>query len=96
MTPSDEKVVLAHIGEFEVYVYPYKYPDTVFLGAYPTSTSVTSACVGEFMAAYNKSTWFLNGEWQNKSRCRIGTNARRRACEKSYNAGLKKLIEAKK
>jgi hypothetical protein len=95
LTPNDEKVVLGHLGDFELYAYPYKYPDTCFIGAFPTSTAISKNTVGEIMAVYNKATWFLNGEWQNEAGRGNAANCRRRACEKSYNAGLRKLTEPK-
>ena len=39
MKDNPAKVVINHVGsslgQLEVYVYPYDYPDTVFLGKYP-------------------------------------------------------------
>jgi hypothetical protein len=95
MTKNIEKVIIGSIGDFEVYVYPYKFPDTIFLGAYPVSTSITSGNVGELMSAYNKARWFLNGEWQNKPSWRIAPNSRGRAIREAYNSSLKQLKEAK-
>jgi len=96
MTPNDEKVILGSLGDFELYVYPYKYPDSVFIGTYPTSTTFTLGNVGELIAAYHKTRWFLNGEWQNEPNWRIAPNSRKRAIQKAYNAGLERLKEPKK
>jgi hypothetical protein len=96
MTKSLEKVVLGNIGDFEVYVYPYKFPDSVFIGAYPVSTTITPTNVGEMVAAYNKARWFLKGEWQNEPKWRIATKSRQRAIVTAYNNGLMALKTSKR
>jgi len=96
MKQNDKKVILGHLGDFEVYVYPYDFPDTVFIGAYPVSTQITTGNIGEVMAAYSRASWFLAGNWQNKPNWRIGPNSRRRACEKAYNSGLETIKKARK
>lgn len=95
MKPNDKKVILGHLGDFEVYVYPYDFPDTVFIGAYPVSTQISSSNVGELGAAFQKARWFLAGYWQNEPNWRIAPNSRKRACEKAYNAGLETVKKAK-
>ncbi len=87
-TPNDEKVVLGHIGDFEVYVYPYNFPDKVFIGHFPVSTVLDANCVSAVLSAYNKARWYLNGEWQNKPQHRIAPNSRRRSIVRAYNLGL--------
>ena len=88
MTKSLEKVIIGHVGDFEVYVYPYKFPDTVFIGAYPVSTQISSDNVRELISAYHKARWFLNGYWQNKPNWRIGPNSRKRDIKTAYDNGL--------
>lgn len=86
--PNDEKVILGMIGEFEVYAYPYRFPDKIFIGRFPTNTTIdliSSRCI---LSAYNKIRWFLKGDWQNKPKTTIRTQMRRQHIVSAYNNGL--------
>lgn len=85
---NDKKVILGHIGDFEVYCYPYDYPDTVFIGAFPVSTQLDNSNINGLIAAYNKARSFLNGNYFNKPNWRKGANSRRRDIKRAYNLGL--------
>jgi hypothetical protein len=86
--PSDKKVVLGKIGDFEVYVYPYDYPDKIFIGRFPISTIIDSTNVNSILGAYNKTKWFLKNNAFNKPTNRKGANMRRRQVQTAYNNGL--------
>lgn len=90
---NDEKVILGMIGDFQVYVYPYHFPDKVFIGHFPTNTMIDASSRRELLSAYNKVTWFLKGNWQNKSNRTKGANSRRLSIISAYNNGL--LTESK-
>lgn len=84
-----KKVILGHIGDFELYVYPFDYPDKLFLGKFPTSTIIESTNVKQFLGAYNQSQWFLSGKAFSKPTNRKGANMRRQQIQTAYNHGLK-------
>jgi hypothetical protein len=89
MKKNDKKVVLGHLGEFEVYIYPYDYPDTVFIGKFPVSTQIESDAwrnilkVAMRIKAYSENQYYKKDGWRKEA------NARRRDIKKAYNLGLK-------
>lgn len=85
---NEEKVTLGFIGQIEVYVLPYSFPDRVFFGLYPYSTSIDKNDVSEIQSAYNKTRSFLREDWQIERRRGKGANARREAIVTAYNYGL--------
>lgn len=87
-TKNDEKVILGMIGDFQVYVYPYRFPDKVFIGHFPTNTTIDMSSRRELLSAYNRVSWFLKGEWQNKAKTTIRTQMRRQSILSAYNYGL--------
>lgn len=86
---NNKKVVLGSIGDLEIYVYPFDYPDLVFIGKFPVSTTVTRGNVNEVIAGYNKIKWYLSGEWQNGFKNGKGANSSRRAIITAYDLGWK-------
>ena len=85
---NDKKVTLGYIGEFEVYIYPYNYPDTVFVGTFPISTILDSGNINQLLGVYNKIKSYLAGYYFNKPNTRKGANSRRRKIKMAYNTGL--------
>jgi hypothetical protein len=85
---NDKKVVLGFIGEFEVYVYPYDFPDTVFCGHFPISTKIEKGQENAILGVAQKIRHYLGGDYYNKPNWRKGANARKRAIQKAYNQGL--------
>lgn len=95
------KVVLAKIGDLDLYVYPYDFPDKVFLGSYPNFTmSLDKADVKKLFKIYNISKWYLDQEGFTKPKgdrkSRRGADARRRSIQKAYSYGLNKIKELQK
>jgi hypothetical protein len=85
---SDKKVTLGWIGEFEVYVYPYDFPDTVFIGKFPVSTQIQKGTENGILNVAQKIRHYLEGAYFNKPNWRKGANARKRAVKQAYNKGL--------
>lgn len=88
MTKNKKKVILGHIGDFEVYVYPYDYPDSVFVGRFPTSTKIEASNLNQLISAYNRARSYLNGYYLSGDNWRKGANTRRGVIRKAYNQGL--------
>lgn len=88
MSKNDKKVVLGRIGDFEVYVYPFDYPDTVFIGTFPVSTKLDTFCINQLFTAYNRARWFLNGEWQNEPQSSKAAKIARQRIVSAYNQAL--------
>jgi hypothetical protein len=86
--PNMKKVVLGYVGEFEVYVYPFDYPDKVFMGKFPVSTMLDSTNVKQILGVYNQMRWFLSGQAFNEPLKSKAANARRRAIVSAYNLAL--------
>lgn len=93
---NHKKVVLGHLGDFEVYVYPFEFPDKVFLGKFPVSTIIDSTNVQQVLGVYNQMRWFLKGEGFSKANKRKGANSRRQAIQTAYTNGLNELKDKKK
>jgi hypothetical protein len=91
-----KKVVLGHFGDFEVYVYPFDYPDKVFVGKFPISTMFDSTNVKQTLGVYNQMRWFLSGEAFKEPNWRKGSNSRRRAIVSAYNLALSELRSKEK
>lgn len=90
-----QKVVLGNIGDFEVYVYPYDYPDKIFVGKFPVSTMITSTNVNQVLGVYNQMKWFLSNAPYSKASWRKGANSRRQQIQQAYNLGLKSKTKPK-
>ena len=91
------KVTIGKIGELEVYVYPYEYPEKVFLGQYPQFTMVLSKDdLPRWFSTYNILRWYFNGEWQNKRKQTKQAKRARQAIVLAYNLGLKRQKEKAK
>lgn len=91
-----KKVVLANLGEFEFYCYPFDYPDKVFLGKFPISTTLCMNDVKQMMGISATLRWFIEGKAFIEPNWRKGVNARRRAIQKAYDLALNELISKKK
>ena len=91
------KVTLAKIGDLEIYVYPFQYPDKIFLGKYPQFTMILSKYdLGKWFASYNIMKWFLNGYWTKKAQKRKRSQKTSATIQKAYNLGIQNLKEAQK
>jgi len=88
ITKSQKKVVLGHLGDFEVYVYPWDYPDTVFIGKFPISTKIDKEQEGAVLAIAQKIRHYLEGHYFNRPNWRKGANSRKRDISRAYNLGL--------
>ena len=94
---NPEKVVIGKIGELEVYVYPYNFPDKVFLGQYPNFTmTLTKQDIPKLFCIYNISRWYFNGEWQNEPKKSKPAKRLRKLLILAYKTGLDKLKKTKK
>lgn len=71
-----------------MYVYPYDYPDKVFIGKFPVSTQIDTSTVNQLISIYNKTKWYLKNEGFNKPKKLKAPNARRRAIVSAYNLAL--------
>lgn len=87
-TKNEKKVILARLGEYELYCYPFDYPDTVFLGKYPVSIQLDSFNIGGLFTCYNRARWFLNGEWQNEHQQTKQAKNARQSIVSAYNRAL--------
>ena len=91
-----EKVLLAKLGDLELYVYPKDYPDRVFLGIFPMSTCISEEQLGLLFNIYNKSKWYLKEDWTRKDTWRKGANSLRRRIQRSYARGLERQKKRRK
>jgi len=101
MKKNDLKVVLGHIGEFEVYVFPYLYPDRVFIGKFPVNTQITLGNLQNLLGVYNRIRWYLKGEPFRKPRGNPNFNTKksnltRERIKSAYNKGLQQTINKQK
>jgi hypothetical protein len=97
-TKNPEKVVLCKIGELEVYVYPFNYPDKVFFGKYPHFTmQMNEHEITDLFRAYNRIRWYFEHafdpikEPQKTAKNEKQANRTRLSIRKSYNHALNKL-----
>lgn len=81
---SQKKVILGHIGDFEVYIYPYDYPDCVFFGKFPVSTYINKVNFKDLFGLFNRIRWFLNGDWQIKPKNEKGKKSLRDNIASAY------------
>jgi len=95
MHKNDKKVILGMIGDFEAYVYPYQYPETVFVGKFPMSTKIDKGSEREVLATAQKIRHYLEGTYFSKENWRKGSNSRKRAIRKAYNLGLGEVTKPK-
>jgi hypothetical protein len=91
----DKKVILGHLGEFEVYIYPYDFPDTVFIGSFPVSTQIDTSSFNQLIACYNKIRAYFRGDYYNKDGRVKEANSRRHTIQRAYNTGLDEKKKAK-
>jgi hypothetical protein len=90
---NESKVILGYTGALQIYVYPYSYPDKVFIGKYPISTVIEKTTVQQLMSSMNIVRWFLEGNWQNTGKCRKNVRKVREMIQKAYNNELKRNFE---
>lgn len=90
------KVTLVRLHNVELYVYPYDFPDVVFLGSYPHFTlEINKEDIKKFLIMYNRARWYFENHWQkNASKTK---RAKRTSADisKAYNLGLNKLKKKK-
>lgn len=89
---NPKKVRLCQIRDLELYVLPYEYPDTVFIGKYPKfSMALDKYDIPRLFVFVNKMRWFLNGEWQKKVLFTKQSKKDSALCKKAYSSGLDEL-----
>ena len=98
---NPKKVRLGKIGDLEIYVFPYDYPDRVFLGKYPEfKMSIDMHQLGQWFSMYNVMSWFLSGSWEKEvkkpTRKQKRSNRTRQRILTAYNLGLEELKSKKK
>lgn len=92
---NPEKVVLGYLGQAEVYVYPYNFPDKVFIAQFPNKPIVIDTTnLGDLFKTFNLCRWFFNDAFS-KPKKRKGANSRRRSVSRGYKVGLDKLKNRK-
>jgi len=91
---NPEKVVLGKIGDIEVYVYPFQYPDKIFFGLFPMSCYLEEHQKEDVLVLYNRIRWFFKEDWTKKRKQTKHSKASRQAILKAYNVGLDKLKKA--
>lgn len=96
ITKNQKKVVLGFIGDFEVYVYPYDYPDVAFIGKFPTSVQINADNVRQLFSCFNKIRAYLNGNYFSEPNSRKATNSRRHDIQTAYNHALNEKRTKKK
>lgn len=94
--PNMKKVILGSIGEFEVYVYPFDYPDKVFIGKFPVSTYLDKSGVSGLQGMINICKWYLDGGAFTKETWRKAANSRRHVIQKAYDLALNELRSSEK
>jgi hypothetical protein len=82
--PNPKKVIIGKLGDLEVYVYPYDFPNRVFMGKFPVTFSLTKQDIAAMLGLASISTWFLNGNAFKSHRMGKAANARRRAILSAY------------
>lgn len=92
---QSQKVVIDRIGELEIYVYPYDYPEKVFLGIYPLSTVIGEEDFKRFFGILNKIRWYFNDEWVKDRKREKGVKSLRQRIVNSYNMGLEEMKKRK-
>lgn len=88
-------MVLGKLNDIEIYVYPYEYPDKVFLGIYPLSTVIGIEDLPKILGLYNKIRWYLQEDWLRKPKTEKGAKYPRERIVRAYNTGLDERKEAK-
>lgn len=91
---NDKKVVLGYLGKLQVYVYPYSYPDRVFIGEFPTSTYIDSTDVHKMLKIMNTAKWFLGSHWQNNKKCSKNVQFLKEQIKTAYSAGLNEIKDS--
>lgn len=92
---NPRKVVLCKMGDLEIYVLPFDFPDKVFLGKYPVNVELDEFTFNFLFKAYNRIRWFLRGEWQKEEKRihkipkkQVGLWILREKIKKAYNYAL--------
>lgn len=89
---NPKKVTLCHIRDLEVYVIPYDYPNTVFIGKYPHfSMALDRYDIPRLFVFINKMRWFLDGYWQKGADFTKEAKTAPALLKKAYNLGLDEL-----
>ena len=83
------------IGEFEVYLYPYDFPDKVFIGKFPVSTQIESDAWRNIAKVAMRIKAYSENQYYKKDGKRKEANARRRTIQTAYNLGLKDATKPK-
>jgi hypothetical protein len=90
-----KKVIIGNIGDLEVYLYPFDFPDKAFIGKFPVSTPVSRSDLSNMMGIINTLRWFFDGKAFSEPKRRKAANARRRAIVSAYNLALSELRSKK-
>lgn len=88
LTKNEKKVILCRLGDFEVYVYPFEFPDSVFIGKFPVSTTLDAFTYRQLFTAFNRVRWYLENNWQNERFQTKQAKTTRQAIVSAYNRGL--------
>jgi hypothetical protein len=92
---NPKKVVLAELNGLQVYVYPYDFPEKVFIALGGNNIQISKYEVNKLLFIFNRSKWYLNGGLKmalsGKSRSRLGD-----FLKTAYNQGLKDVRRLKK
>jgi hypothetical protein len=59
---NPEKVILGYFEGHEIFVYPYRYPKTVFVGTYPKAIPITNS--SSSLRLFNLVSWYISGKWR--------------------------------
>lgn len=93
---NEGKVNIGSIGGMSAYVYPYSYPNYVFLGKFPFTTKIKKTNVHEFITTMNRCKWYLDGNWENGNQTRREVRELAQKIQNAYNYTLKQKIDVSK
>jgi len=98
---NNKKVVLARMGKLELYVIPYDFPDSVFIGQYPNFTQKLDKYeIPKLLVFFNKARWYLNGSYLEKpkkgSKKRFYVEKSSALLQKAFSSGIDNVKEAQK
>ena len=97
LTKNPKKVVLSQIRDLELYILPYEYPDTVFIGRYPDFTmAIDKHDLPRVFVFFNKMRWYFDGIWQKKKHRTNEATKQAVLIKEAYNIGLAELKEKRK
>jgi hypothetical protein len=93
--PNKKKVIIGHLGDMEVYVYPFEFPNRVFIGKFPYSTSLDRQDAAKMFGLAHTMMWFLNEEPYKKVKRRKAPRMLSERIVSAYNYAQNELIGKK-